>query len=171
MTNNLAVIIETPKGSSIKYDFDKKAGKYKIKKFLPMGMVFPYDFGFIPKTKGEDGDPLDVIMISEYGSFPGCVIDARIIGSMRAKQSKETGKSRMIRNDRYLAVPQLSLVYKDIDDIDDLSDEIYKELKDFFCNYNHIEKKKFKEIKKVGSKEALKEIIKNRGKGFLGLKV
>jgi inorganic pyrophosphatase len=167
MAKNIAVTIETPKGSAIKYDYDKKSGKFQIGKFLPMGMTFPFDFGFIPKTKGEDGDPLDVIVISEHGSFPGCVTKARIIGCMKAEQSSQPGKKRMIRNDRYLAIPEMSLVFKEIEDVDQLSDEIYKELKDFFCNYNNIEKKKFKEIEKLGRKKALTQIARNQGRRFL----
>src|ERR1700753_638808 len=98
MAQNIPVTIETPKGSTIKYDYNKKDDKFYVSKFLPMGMMFPFDFGFIPKTKGEDGDTLDVIIVSEYGSFPGCVTKARIIGCMQAEQSSMPGKKKMIRN-------------------------------------------------------------------------
>ncbi|HMG83849.1 MAG TPA: inorganic diphosphatase [Ferruginibacter sp.] len=83
------VVIETPKGSAQKYDYDKKTGFFKLEKILPAGMVFPYDFGFIPDTKGEDGDPLDVLVFSEFCSFPGCMIECRLIGGIKAEQSKE----------------------------------------------------------------------------------
>ena len=61
----LTAIVETPKGSAQKYDYDPKNKWFKLKKIMPAGMVFPFDFGFIPDTKGEDGDPLDIIIISE----------------------------------------------------------------------------------------------------------
>lgn len=80
------LIIETPKGSSEKYDYDTQHHLFKLHKILPAGMVFPFDFGFIPGTKGEDGDPLDVLVISEFESFPGIMIDCRIIGCIKAKQ-------------------------------------------------------------------------------------
>ena len=162
MKNIISIIIETPKGSTLKYDLDKKSGRYKVGKFLPLGMSFPYDFGYVPDTLGEDGDPLDVIIISEYGTFPGCLMDVRIIGCMAAKQSKKAGDKTMIKNDRYIAVPELSLTFKSITDIKELSDEIYRELKDFFCNYNRIAGKEFKETDKLGSKDAMKKIIKNK---------
>src|ERR1700753_2946474 len=99
-------VIETPKGSAQKYDYDKKTGFFILKKILPAGMVFPYDFGFIPDTKGEDGDPLDIMVFSEYCSFPGCMVKCRIIGGLMAEQSKEPGSQNKIRNDRFFAVPE-----------------------------------------------------------------
>src|ERR1700744_2611763 len=103
---SLEIVIETPKGSAQKYDYDPKTHFFKMKKILPSGMVFPYDFGFVPGTKGEDGDPLDMIVISEFNSFPGVVIKCRVIGGIRAEQSAGSGSHKMIRNDRFLAVPK-----------------------------------------------------------------
>lgn len=68
---SIEIVVETPKGSAQKYDYDPKSRFFKMSKILPSGMVFPYDFGFVPDTKGEDGDPLDMIVISEFNSFPG----------------------------------------------------------------------------------------------------
>ena len=116
------VVIETPKGSSQKYDYDPETHFFKMKKILPSGMVFPYDFGFVPDTKGEDGDPLDVIVISEFHSFPGCMIKCRIIGGIKAEQSGEKGKKKMIRNDRYLAIPKCSNIFEKIKDIEKVTD-------------------------------------------------
>ena len=146
----------------LKYDFDTKSGKFKADKFLPLGMAFPYDFGFVPDTLGQDGDPLDIIVISECGTFVGCVMPVRVIGCMEAEQSKKEGSKKLIRNDRFIAVPQGSLTYTNVTDIKDLSKEIYKELKDFFCNYNKIAGKEFKETGKLGSKDAFKKIMKNK---------
>jgi inorganic pyrophosphatase len=67
---------------------------------MPSGMVFPYDFGFIPKTKGEGGDPLDVIVISEFNSFPGVIIKCRIIGVIKAEQSEEKGSAQRLIEDQ-----------------------------------------------------------------------
>ncbi|QEM11306.1 inorganic diphosphatase [Mucilaginibacter rubeus] len=74
LENGITVIVETPKGSGHKYDYDTATKQFKLKKLLPAGMVFPFDFGFIPNTVGGDGDPLDVLVISEISTFPGCVI-------------------------------------------------------------------------------------------------
>ncbi len=149
------VVIETPKGSAQKYDYDPASHFFKLKKILPSGMVFPYDFGFIPDTKGEDGDPLDVIVISEFCSFPGIMIKCRIIGGIKAEQSEEKGKKKLIRNDRFLAIPKCSNIFEKIRTISDLPDNILNELEQFFINYNRIEGKEFKTMKKMYRKEAM----------------
>lgn len=157
----LAVIIETPKGSTEKYSYDKDAKCFKLKKILPSGMAFPYDFGFIPNTKGEDGDPLDVIVISEFKSFPGCLMDVRIIGAIQAQQ---TEKDKTERNDRYLAVPTLSTIFSDINTIADIPKNKLDELEQFFVNYNAAHGKKFKPLKVIKPKEAFK-LIKQQQHG------
>ena len=125
---SIEVVIETPKGSSQKYDYDPKTRLFKLKKILPQGMSFPFDFGFIPGTKGEDGDPLDVIVISEFPAFSGCLMDCRIIGGFKAKQSKEAGSTKRIRNDRFIAIPQCSLFFEKIETVKDLPEKIIREL-------------------------------------------
>src|ERR1700753_843538 len=136
MNNTLDVIIETPKGSAQKYDYVPNTPFFKLKKILPSGMVFPYDFGFIPKTKGEDGDPLDVIVISEFNSFPCVIIKCKIIGGIKAEQSEEKGSKKMIRNDRFLAVPKCSNIFQDVEKMDDLPKQITNNLEEFFVAYN-----------------------------------
>src|SRR5690349_21240815 len=82
------VIIETPKGSHNKYDFDPKLGLFALGGVLPEGMSFPYDFGFIPSTLGEDGDPLDVLLLMDEPAFTGCLVRSRLIGVIAAKQTE-----------------------------------------------------------------------------------
>jgi inorganic pyrophosphatase len=154
MSNNVDVVIETPKGSAQKYDYVPNTPFFKLSKILPSGMVFPYDFGFIPKTKGEDGDPLDVIVISEFNSFPGVIIKCRIIGGIKSEQSEEKGSKKMIRNDRFLAIPKCSNIFQDVDKMDDLPKQITDNLEEFFVDYNKLEGKKFKALEKIGPKEA-----------------
>jgi inorganic pyrophosphatase len=154
MSNNVDVVIETPKGSAQKYDYVPNTPFFKLSKILPSGMVFPYDFGFIPKTKGEDGDPLDVIVISEFNSFPGVIIKCRIIGGIKAEQSEEKGSKKLIRNDRFLAIPKCSNIFQDVDKMDDLPKRITDDLEEFFVDYNKLEGKKFKALEKIGPKEA-----------------
>ena len=148
------VIIETPKGSAQKYDYVPDTPFFKLKKILPAGMVFPYDFGFIPDTKGEDGDPLDVIVISEFNSFPGIIIKCRIIGGIKAEQSAKEGSKNMIRNDRFLAIPACSNIFQDVTEVKDLPKQIMDQLEDFFIDYNKLEGKKFKVLKMMDAKEA-----------------
>src|SRR4030095_6369393 len=113
----IEIIVETPKGSAQKYDYDPENQWFKLKKVMPAGMVFPFDFGFIPGTKGEDGDPLDIIVISELKSFPGCCMECRVIGGITAEQ---TEKGKTVRNDRFLAVPETSQLFAEIRSIEDL---------------------------------------------------
>ena len=101
------VIIETPKGSRNKYAFDAERKVFQLKRVLPVGMAFPYDFGFIPSTRAEDGDPVDVLVLMDEPAFPGCLLECRVIGVIEGEQGKKKQKER---NDRIVAVekaPQL----------------------------------------------------------------
>ena len=152
-------MIETPKGSAQKYDYVPNTPFFRMSKILPSGMVFPYDFGFIPKTKGEDGDPLDVIVISEFNSFPGVIIKCRIIGGIKAEQSADKDGRKMIRNDRFLAIPKCSNIFENIAQMEDLPTRLTDDLEEFFIDYNKLEGKKFRALKKMASKEALRLIL------------
>jgi inorganic pyrophosphatase len=157
--DTITAVIETPKGSAEKYNYDPKTKFFKLKKILPAGMVFPYDFGFIPGTKGEDGDPLDIIVISEFESFPGCMVECRIIGAIIAEQSE---KKKKIRNDRFLAIPEEAKSFSNIRSIEDLPKQMLKELEQFFVTYNEIEDKTFKPLERLKAKDAFKLINKNK---------
>ncbi|MBB5394044.1 inorganic diphosphatase [Mucilaginibacter sp. AK015] len=152
----ITVIVETPKGSGLKYDYEPKLKAFKLKKVLPAGMVFPFDFGFIPDTTGDDGDPLDVVVIAEQGTFTGCYVDCRIIGAIKASQTERDGST--MRNDRYLAVPEVSNLFKDVSSMILLPDAILKQLESFFANYNELAGKKFEVIERVGAEEAYQTI-------------
>ncbi|HLX93460.1 MAG TPA: inorganic diphosphatase [Puia sp.] len=155
----MKVVIETPKGSVQKYDYDHKDHLFDLRKVLPSGMMFPYDFGFIPGTQGEDGDPLDVIVISEFNSFPGCRMSCRIIGGMKAKQS---GDGKTVRNDRFMAIPHCSGIFQNIKTVDDLPNDIFKQLEEFFVDYNKLEGRTFKCLGKLSPKSAEKIIEKQK---------
>src|ERR1051325_11774742 len=99
-SGELHVIIETPKGSRNKFNYDAGHDLFKLGGVLPAGAVFPFDFGFIPSTLGGDGDALDVLLLMDEPAFPGCLIPARVIGAIEAKQT-ENGKTE--RNDRLIA--------------------------------------------------------------------
>ena len=97
----LRVVIETPKGSRNKFAFNAEQHVFELKKVLPAGMTFPYDFGFIPSTLAEDGDPVDVLVLMDEPAFPGCVLSCRPVGVIEGEQKDKKGKER---NDRIIAV-------------------------------------------------------------------
>jgi len=154
------IIIETPKGSREKYSYDPKQKSFVLKKLLPLGMVFPFDFGFLPGTKGEDGDPLDAMLLSEFKTFPGCRVECRLIGMLKAKQSEE---NKTIRNDRYFFVPESSLLYQHIQTTDDLPAQLIKELLTFFVTYNKEEGKEFEPLQVLPAKKAAEVLTKESG--------
>ncbi|HEY1403173.1 MAG TPA: inorganic diphosphatase, partial [Pyrinomonadaceae bacterium] len=84
--DTLRVVIETPRGSRNKYDYDAELGLFKLGGVLPAGAVFPFDFGFVPRTTGGDGDPLDVLVIMDEAAFAGCLVEARLLGVIEATQ-------------------------------------------------------------------------------------
>ena len=93
-SGTLQVVIETPKGSRNKYAFDHARAVIVLKKVLPSGMVFPFDFGFVPSTLAEDGDPIDVLVLMDEPAFPSCVLEARIIGVIEGEDVLEGGAHR-----------------------------------------------------------------------------
>src|SRR5438270_13170622 len=113
----LTVVVETPKGSRNKYAFDPEQEVFELKKVLPEGMSFPYDFGFVPSTQADDGDPLDVLVLMDEPSFPGCVLKCRPIGVIEGQQRDKKDQER---NDRIIAIEQDAHSWEDIKTVDDL---------------------------------------------------
>jgi inorganic pyrophosphatase len=141
------VVVDTPKGSRNKYKYDEQLGLYRLSKVLPVGLAFPYDFGFIPSTRAEDGDPLDVLVLGEDALFPGCLITVRLVGVLQAEQT-EHGKT--FRNDRLLGAIETPVNRPAIQTFDDLRPEHLDEIEYFFMTYNHLEGRHFKPIGRHG---------------------
>src|SRR5260370_38058921 len=136
----LQVIVETPKGYRNKFAFDPDQGIFALKKVLPAGMAFPYDFGFLPQTRAEDGDPIDVLLLMDEPAFPGCAVRARLVGVIEGEQLD--GKKK-IRNDRLVAVAEANHMYANIRKLKDLPAKWLDEVQDFFVNYHGLEGKKY----------------------------
>jgi inorganic pyrophosphatase len=154
--NLLQVIIETPKGSAYKYDYDPEQEVFCLNKVMPLGMSFPFDFGFIPQTMGEDGDPLDVLVMMELPASQGVLVQCRVVGILEASQIERDGKQ--VRNDRIIAVWNLSHLYKTIERMEDMDADALKEMESFFKQYNSLAGKEFHSIGWKDSKEAIKMI-------------
>lgn len=145
-------IIETRKGRRNKFDYDPESNLFRLGGLLPEGMSFPFDFGFIPSTRGGDGDPLDVMVLMDEPAHVGCLLDVRVVGVMEAEQSDEAGT---IDNDRLLAVSIHSYAHDHVTSIDDINKSILDQLEAFFVSYNKQRGKKFKVTKRGGPKRAL----------------
>ncbi len=156
------VIIETPKGSRNKLAYDEKLGLYKLKNVLPVGASFPFDFGFLPRTHGEDGDPVDVLVLMDEPVAPGCLVPARLIGVIAAEQT-EAGNT--VRNDRLLAVSAVSRTHGHLREIKDLNPRLLEEIEHFFKSYNVIRQADFKVVGRYGSKKA-QQLVAQAGKVF-----
>jgi len=146
-------IIETPKGSRNKFSYDPETGLFKLGGLLPEGMLFPFDFGFVPSTLGEDGDPLDVLVLMDAPAHVGCQVDIRVVGVIAARQS-ERGKTE--RNDRLLGVAVHSYQHEDITSIDEVSKTLLSQVEEFFISYNRQRGKQFKVTATSGPKKAIK---------------
>lgn len=151
------IIIETPKGCRNKYAYDEEAKAFRLKKILPAGAVFPFDFGFIPGTKGGDGDPLDVLVVMDEPAYPGCLVECRIIGALRAKQTERDGKKE--ENDRLVAVSVVSTSYSEVHTLKDINKKVLDEIEHFFISYNQQAGKKFEPQGWTNAREAM-QIIK-----------
>lgn len=151
------VIIETPAESRNKFAYDPDQGIFALKKVLPAGMVFPYDFGFLPQTIAPDGDPIDVLLLMDEPAFPGCAVRARLVGVIEGEQLD--GKKK-IRNDRLIAVAEANHQYANVRKVKDLPSEWMKEVQDFFVNYHSLEGKKYRLLGCKGADAALNLIKK-----------
>lgn len=151
-SGDLNVIVDTPKGSRNKYAYDEKLGLFVLKGVLTVGHSFPYDFGFIPNTKGGDGDPLDVLVLMDEPAFAGCLVPSRLIGVIEAEQTEKDGKVE--RNDRLIAVASNSKIHENVKSINDLNKTLVDQIEHFFISYNEAKGKKFNPLGRFGAIKA-----------------
>lgn len=148
----LNVIVEIPKGSRNKYELDKETGAIMLDRVLHSPFFYPVDYGFAPQTWYDDGDPIDVMVHLREPTFPGCVIETRVIGVLRMKDEKGT-------DDKILAVPTGDPFFDDVKDITDLNSAFLNEVSHFFERYKDLEKNKFVEVVGwMGRDEAIKAV-------------
>lgn len=149
------VVVEIPQGSSIKYEMDKDSGFIMIDRFNYTAMSYPFNYGFVPGTSAEDGDPVDVLVISSFAVSPGTVIPSRPIGMLEMED--EAGIDTKI-----MAVPtkKVDPFYTQIDDIGDLDENLKKKIQHFFNHYKELEPGKWVKTKNFLNKEAAFQAIK-----------
>lgn len=158
----LHAVVDTPKGSRNKYAFDSDLGQWALRKVLPRGAAFPYDFGFFPGTEGEDGDPVDVLVVMDEPAFPGCVVTVRLLGVIEARQ---TEGRRTVRNDRFVAVAVTKVNPSHLRTLGQLGRQQLEELEQFFVWYNALEGRRFEPLRRAGPAAAAKRLRAARVEG------
>lgn len=150
--NVLYAVVEVPKGSRNKYEYSKRAGVIKLDRVLHTPMHYPGDYGFIPQSFFEDGDPLDVLVMMNEPTYPGCVIEVRPVGVLRLIDKGE-------RDDKILAVPATDPEFDDYDDLENLPRHYPNTVEHFFKVYKQLEKNSIVESKGWGNAEAARQTI------------
>jgi len=130
----MEVFVEIPKGSNNKYEYDKSKGVFRLDRVLFSPVYYPADYGYIPDTLADDGDPLDAMVITTFPTFPGCLITARIIGMFIMEDEKG-------RDEKVLGVPVSDPRFEDVQTLDDLDNHRLKEIAHFFSVYKNLEAK------------------------------
>jgi inorganic pyrophosphatase len=138
------VVVECPRGTSVKLKFDTGLGAFSLSRPLPEGLVYPYDWGFVPSTRASDGDPLDAIVVWDRQSFPGVVLPCRLLGVLEVEQNNKERPEHRERNDRLIAVPVESPNHHELASVDDLPRRMKEEIEEFFRASTAFENKDLK---------------------------
>ena len=154
-SRTVTVVVETPGRTRSKYTFDEALGLFRLYKMLPLGAAFPFDFGFIPGTRAEDGDPVDVLVVGDEPTFTGCVIPVRVLGVLEAEQ---TEKRATLRNDRVIAMPETPKIRPTARSLNDLPEKTLAQIEHFFVAYNQAEGRKFVVLRRSGPAVAHRRI-------------
>ena len=155
-SGDVYVVVETPRGSAAKLEFDPALKAFTLSKPLMLGLTYPYDWGFIPSTKGEDGDPIDALVLHDVATSPGLVLKCKIIGVLEVLQNERGMQS--IRNDRLIAVPRDSHREKSENDARELPKQIRDEIEKFFVATDELQDKELKFLGWKGPKAGAKLI-------------
>lgn len=125
------MIVETPRGAPVKLKYDAKLEVFTISRSLPLGVTYPFDWGFIPGTKGQDGDPVDALAIHDASTFPGVLLSCRLLGMIELKQKSENGWED---NPRYILMPSWHDRLGEFEKAAELPDRLKKEIEKFFLS-------------------------------------
>ena len=147
----LNAVIDTPKGSRNKFKYDEQLGLFKLSGMLPVGNVFPFDFGYIPSTRGDDGDALDILVLMDEPAFTGCLVPAKLIGVVEAAQTEE---QKTTRNDRLIGVAADSRNHSHVRFLGGLNTNLLHEIERFFISYNETKGKRFEVLNRRGPERA-----------------
>ena len=160
----LRAVIEAPRGCANKLKFQPDLGLFELHKVLPLGCVFPFDFGFVPGTRGQDGDPLDVLVVMDEPTAPGVMVPCRLLGVIEAEQRpmKDARGGKPTRNDRLIAVAHESHRHSDCRSLRDLGDGMLDEMERFFVFYNEQKGVRFTPLGRGGVAHAKRLVAEGR---------
>ncbi len=160
--NDINVIIEIPSNSlGVKYEFDKETGAIIVDRFIRVAMHYPCNYGFVPNTLGDDGDPIDVLVVTKYPLQIGSVINAKPIGVLMMED--ESGGDEKI-----IAVPTAKIdpSFKDVNNIEDLDEGLKSQIKHFFERYKDLEPNKWVKVKEWSGSDDAKKILQKSKNNF-----
>jgi inorganic pyrophosphatase len=151
-SSTIDIIVETPKGSHNKLKFDPDKAAFRLSHVLPVGMTFPFDFGYVPDTVAEDGDPLDVLVLMDAPCPTGCFVQTRLVGVIELEQREKDGTT--VRNDRLIGVATDSETHRDVKRLRDVSSVVIDQIEAFFDQYNRVDGKKIRVLRRRGPRAA-----------------
>ena len=162
----ILIFIEIPKNSKVKFEFDEKLKAIKLDRVLYGPNYFPFEYGFIKETLGEDGDPLDCVLISSENTFPGCLVEARPIGVLEMEDEEGI-------DNKILAVPleKIDPNFKEIEDVSDLPSHLKIKIKEFFETYKRLEPEKWVKLRDFKRREEAEKLIEEAKKKFNETKI
>jgi inorganic pyrophosphatase len=154
------VIVEIPRFSQNKYEYDHDTNTIKLDRHLLVAMGYPAEYGFIPDTLGGDGDPLDALVITEFPTFPGCLIESKILGM--CIMTDENG-----RDEKLICVPGYDKKWKDANDIGDVPKEILDRISHFFTVYKDLDEGKWVKVENYAGREEALKVLEEARENFV----
>jgi inorganic pyrophosphatase len=151
----ILAVIEATQGTRHKLKYRAEWNAFELNGVLPLGLSFPYEFGFLPSTLGDDGDPLDVLVLADEALPPGTVVPCRVVGAIEAEQQDE-GASEPERNDRLLAVATRSHRYGECRDLGDIAAKVLSEIEQFFVAFNASKNGRFRPLARRDAAQAMR---------------
>lgn len=155
----LICVVEIPKGSRNKYEYDPELGAIKLERFVSASVVYPTDYGYVPDTLAPDGDPLDVLVCVSEPTFPGCVVPSKPVGLFR--MSDENGP-----DDHVVCVPHGDPGWNGLEDVDDLPAQLRSEISHFFSVYKDLDRDRHSEVKGWADRAAAIETVEQARSAF-----
>jgi inorganic pyrophosphatase len=157
--DELLCIVEIPKGSRNKYEYDHETGGIRLDRYLMPSVVYPADYGFIPDTLALDDDPLDVLVCLSEPTFPGCIVPVKPIGLFEMEDEKGV-------DDTVMCVPLHDPGWNQLQEVDDLPEPLRQEISHFFAIYKDLDPERHSEVKGWGSRGKALETIKDARRRF-----